>query len=208
MDTSKFMELFNSSDESEDDFDEIKKAFQRALDNSDVHFYYDISGDGTAFYRSGARNGIGYASCIVTLREDGLASVRATSLVVPKQNRRSIKKLCGSWNTFFKLKGLKVDEDGRLVFESAPFDPISGRYDADEACSLALSTVHHYASAIIALEAGAEPWDLIDLYEKDDYSIDDDGGDKDGGTSVPSLEEVRDLLQSMQEAPKRQATAR
>lgn len=206
MDTSKFMELYNSSDEAGSDFDESKHAFQRALDNSDHNYYYDISGNGTAYYRSGARNGIGYASCIVTLQPDGLAMVRVTSLMVPEQHRRSIKKLCGSWNTFFKLKGLKVGEDGRLVFESAPFDPISGLFDADEACSLALSTVHHYASAVLALESGAEPWDLIDLYEKDYHDSDDDDS-HDGGTSVQSLDEVRDLLQGTRETPKRQ-TAR
>ena len=146
MDTSKFMELFDSSDEVEGDFEESEEAMRRALDASDKHFYHDISGNGTAYYRSGTRNGAGYASCTITLRQDGLAVVRATSLAIPEQHWRSMRKLCGSWNTHFKLKGLKV-EDGRFVFESAPFDPVLGRFDADVACSLALSTIHHYASA-------------------------------------------------------------
>ena len=199
MDTSKFMELFDASDEVESDFEVSKEAIRRALDKSDRHFYYDVSGDGTTYYRSGTRNGTGYASCTITLQPDGLATVKVVSLVIPEQHWRSMRKLCSSWNTRFKLKGLKV-ESGRFVFESAPFDPVSGRFDVDEACSLALSTVHHYASAILALEAGTEPWDLLDLYEEDPS----DDGDEDGGTSVPSLDEVRDLLQGMRDTTRRQ----
>ncbi|MDO4805698.1 MAG: hypothetical protein Q4A07_00475 [Coriobacteriales bacterium] len=200
MDASKFMQLFDSSDRVESDFETSKEAIRRALDKDDAPFYYDISGDGTSYYRSGIRNGAGYSSCILTLQPDGFATVRATSVAVPEEHWNAMRKLCGSWNVRFKLRGLKV-QDGKLVFESAPFDPVSGRFDANEACGLALSTVHHYASSVLALEADTEPWDLLDLYEED---YDDSGDDDDdGGTSVPSLEEVRDLLQSMRKTPQR-----
>lgn len=200
MDTSKFMALFESSSEDGSDLERSKEAVRKSLDAND-RYYYDISGDGTAYCRSGTRNGIGFVTCSITLTPDGLATVRAESVGVPEGHARSMRKLCSSWNSRFKLRGLKV-EDGRLVFESAPFDPVSGRFDADEACSLALSTVHHYASAVLALEARTDPWDLLDLYEEDDDHGDSD--DDDGGTSVPSLEQVRDLLQGMRDTPKRQ----
>ena len=190
MDTSKFMELYNSSDEEEGGFEASREAVRRSLDEQDDRYYYDVSGDGTSYYRSGARNGVGFSSCTLTLRPDGLATVRAASLTVPAQHEGAMRKLSKSWSSRFKLRGFKV-EYGRLVFESAPFDPVSSRFDANEACDLALSTVHHYASAVLALEAGAEPWDLLDLYE-DDPGDGDDGGS--GGENAPTLEEVRDLI--------------
>lgn len=199
MDTKKFMALYDSSEEANGNFEESKEAMRRALEAPDGHFYYDISGDGTAYYRSGARNGVGYASCVATLRPDGLVTVRVTSLPVPEWHGRSMRKLCLAWNTRFRLKGLKVD-NGRLVFEPAPFDPVSGRFNVDEACGLALYTIHSYASAILALEAGMEPWDLLDFDECGPDGDDDDGG---GGTSIPSLEAMRDLLQGMQDTPQR-----
>jgi hypothetical protein len=200
MDTSKFMELFSSSDKDAGDFGASKEAVRRSLDEKDNRYYYDISGDGTTYYRSGARNGVGFASCTVTLQPDGLATVRATSLMVPAPYESAMRKLSRSWNTRFKLRGFKV-EDGRLVFESAPFDPVSSRFDANEACDLALSTVNHYASAVLALEAGTEPWDLLDLYEEE-HGDDDDGDD--GGENAPTLDEVRDLLKSMRSKPRTQ----
>ena len=112
-----------------------------------------------------------------------------------------MRKLCKAWNTHFKLKGLFV-ENGQLVFESAPFDPVSGMFDADVACDLALCTVHHYASTILALETGTEPWDLIDFY-RDNHPARDD--DDDGGFALPSIGAARDQLNGR--ANKRQIQA-
>lgn len=198
MDTKKFMALCVSSEEANGNFEESKEAMRRTLEVPDYHFYYDISGDGTAYYRSGTRNGVGYASCVATLRPDGLATVHVTSLPVPKLHEHSLKKLCSTWNTRFRFKRLKVEND-RLVFESAPFDPVSNCFDVDEACELALSTIHSYASALLALEAGTEPWDLLDFDECGPDGDDDDNC----GRSISSLEAIRDWLQGMQDTPQK-----
>lgn len=192
MDAEKFMELFNSSQETSADLDETKDALRTILEDSSS-YYYDVSGDGTQYLCSGVRFGVGFARCLLTLRPDGLAVVRAEAMPVPSGHERSMSRLCHTWSTSLKLEGLKV-EDGHMVFESQPFDPL-GTIDGDKAVGLALSTIGAYASAPLALEAGTEPWDLIDLGDARSPRGGGDG-DGDGGESeAPSIEMLRTLLE-------------
>ena len=86
MDTEKFMNLFESSSKPENDFEAAKKAMRHILEASD-HYYYDVSGDGTVYVRAGTRNGAGFATCSITLQQDGLAVVRVTSGTVPAEHQ-------------------------------------------------------------------------------------------------------------------------
>lgn len=203
MDADKFMELFNSSQEAGTDLDETKDALRAILEDSSS-YYYDVSGDGTRYLCSGTRFGVGFTRCLLTLRPDGLAVVRAEAMPVPSGHERSMRKLCSTWSTRLKLEGLRV-EDGRMVFESLPFDPL-GKVDGDKAVRLALSTINAYASAPLALDAGSEPWDLIDLGDaKGSRGGEDDG---DGGESeAPSLEKLRTLLDHARRSTVSTATA-
>lgn len=197
MDADKFMELFNSSHEPSTDLDETKEALRTILEDSSC-YYYDVSGAGTQYLCSGTRWGVGFARCLLTLRPDGTAVVRADAMPVPPEHERSLRKLCRAWNASFKLEGLKV-EDGHMIFESQPFDPL-GKIDGDKAVRLALSTIHTYASAPLALEAGSEPWDLIDLgNDKGPRGGEDD--DDGGEGEAPSLETLRTLLDHAKRGP-------
>ena len=203
MDANKFMELFNSSQEASVDLDETKEALHGILEDSSC-YYFDVSGDGTQYLCSGNRHGVGFARCLLTLRPDGLAVVRAVAMPVPSHHERSMRKLCHAWSTNFKLEGLKVEE-GRMVFESQPFDPL-GKIDGDKAVRLALSTINTYASAPLALEAGSEPWDLLDL--GDTKGSHGGGDDDEGGESeAPSLDELRTLLDHARRSSASTATA-
>ena len=197
MDTSTFINIYESSpEESSTNLAETIEALRRSLDKSH-RWFYDVSGNGTEYYCSGARNGVGFAECRVILQDDGMAIVRAVSVPFAPEYERSLAKLCRAWNKSFKLTGLRV-RDGRFIFESAPFDPIGGRMKASEAVGLALSTVHAYGGVVLALEAGIDPWDLIDIY--DEHGGDDD--DDDDGMSIPSSDfssdpgrgSIRDIL--------------
>ena len=192
MDASKFMELFDSSPEECSDFESAKEALHDLLEGSD-RSYYDVSGNGTQYYYSGNHHGAGFARCLLTLHPDGFATVRIDAMPVPHEHELTMRKLCRRWDSDFKLCGLKV-EDGHIVFESEPFDPL-GDMDCERAAGLAMSTIHAYASAVLALEAGAMPWDLIDLDRQGDRPGDGGAGDGGGGESeAPDLELFRTLL--------------
>jgi len=190
MDTNKFMQLFASANEVDSDLSETKEALRKVLEDG-RHWYCDISGDGTQYLCTGTRHGVGFSQCWITLQPDGMAVVRAVSTPVPEEHVRSMSKLCRSWNKRFMVEGLSV-QDNRIVFETTPFDPVGGRFTGDKVVGLALSTVHEYASAILALEAGVEPWDLLTLYDEDHSG----GGDDDDG-GMPSLDRISELLRSL-----------
>lgn len=196
MDTQKFMQIFDASDENSD-FGEKREALKENLDFSDHGYYYDVSGNGTTYVRSGVRDGTGYARCTIHLADDGLVTIRVTSVTVPPEHERAMRKLISSWNTFFKLKGLKI-EDGRIVFESFPLDPIACPFDIDDAADIALAIVHFYAFVVLALEAGTDPWDLLGILEYDP------NGDDPGGESEPTLDEVKSVFAARHEKPTKQ----
>ena len=192
MDINTFMSIFESSTEGPTtDLAETIEALRRSLDDSH-RWFCDVSGNGTEYVCSGVRHGVGFAECRIILQDDGLAIVRAVSVPIAPEHERSMAKLCRAWNKSFKLTGLTV-RDGRLVFESAPFDPIGGRISASKAVGLALSTLHAYGSAELALEAGVDPWDLMDMYDEHGGSDDDDHGDG-GGESLPDFDTLHSML--------------
>lgn len=164
MDTDRFVSLFDEP-EAQSDFERNKDILKTTLKDAPKPYYYDISGDGTTYVRSGGRNGCGYATCTITLAPDGLVTIKCVAIPVPEQYEAAVRKLFKFFNASFKLKGLKV-EDGRVVFETSPFDPATSRFDVDVAASLALSTINNYAYVTLALEAGAEPYDIV-LWDKD-----------------------------------------
>ena len=194
MDATKFMELYGRADET-GGAESAKEAVRESLAGDTKHYFFDLSGDGTHYRCSGVRFGVGFSRCDVSLGEDGLVTVRATIAPVPQGRDRDLGRLCRMWSKRFILEGLAV-EDGKFVFVAEPFDPVGGRMDCARATGMALSTVHAYASATLALEAGAEPWDLVDL---DNRRGGHGGGDDEGGpgTSVEHQSEGADLLERL-----------
>ena len=120
----------------------IEEVF-RQLDAS-PHDYYDISGEGTLYLRPGTFNGIGFALVKVQVTEKGMVEVSiGMGAEVPPKLHSCIRKLFRKYTSTFRLKGL-VLEDGKPLFKTEPFDPLSSRIAVDEAVCLGLSTVHAY----------------------------------------------------------------
>lgn len=139
--------------------------------------YVDVSGDGTRWKVSGTRHAISFATGEVELRPDGLATVRvdAGQAFRDPERARFARKLFSSYNGPLKFPGLYVDDGGRVVFRSEPFDPVADM-SADQAVGFALSTVHAYSYVWAALEAGVDPWDLL---EPEPWQSPRPGGDGD-----------------------------
>lgn len=189
METTKFKELFDSSAESGSDLPETVEALRRILDGG-RRWFCDVSGNGTEYLCSGAQHGVGFAEGRILVQPDGLAVVNVTSAPLHPEHERSLAKLCRAWNKQFCLEGLRV-AGHHLTFETEPLDLVDGRFDADMAMGLALSTIHEFCGAVAALEAGAEPWDLLDFRESQGGGDDDDDG---GG--MPSSERPCSLFES------------
>lgn len=195
MDVTKFMEMYGQAEEP-GGLEEAKEAVRASLADDAKHYYFDLSGDGTLYRCSGVRHGVGFSHCDVIVGDDGLVTVRATIAPVPEGREHDLGRLCGMWSKRFKLRGLAVD-DGEFVFVTEAFDPVEGRMDCAQAVGLALSTVHAYASATLALEGGVDPWDLIDL--DGHRGGHGGGGDGDGGPGVSAerQQEGVDLLERL-----------
>lgn len=127
-------------------------------------WFFDVSGNGTEYVCSGARFGAGFAEARLTIQEDGVGVVTARAVPVPEELEYSVSKLCRRWNQHFRLPGLTV-RDGYLTFVSDPIDLVDGSFEAPEAVGMALSTLHTYSSAVLALRAGVDPWELINYNE-------------------------------------------
>lgn len=201
MDRNDFMKLFDGSEpvqggsDNPDRIDTIRESLSEGRP-----WYYDVNGDGTEYLCSGARFGAGFVEAHLKVQPDGLCTVFATSVRVPEEHQFSLAKLCRMWNKNFKLEGLAVRDD-LLVFETEPLDLVNGRFDANEAMGMALTTMHAYSGAVFALVSGADPWDLID-YENwkkgpGGSGDDEDDDDDDGGESLPSPDVLRGLLSRM-----------
>lgn len=149
-------------------------------------WFFDASGDGTDYRCSGARFGEGFVEARLTIRDDGSGVVYARSVPVPEEHERAMAKLCRMWNQHFRLKGLTV-RDGYLTFVSEPLDLVGGRFEAGQAVGLALTTLHTYSSAVLALKAGVDPWELI-VY--DEWQ----GGGRGGGEDDDDDGEVFDEI--------------
>lgn len=163
---------------------EASERLREQLDASGRYWFHDVSGDGTRYETNGRRHGIAFARGIVELRPDGLVVVRVeTGQRVAPELERATRKLFSCYSSRLKVPGLAV-EDGRAVFVTAPFDALEGRRDVEEVLGLALSTVHAFAGVMLALDAGAEPWTLID------YDEPGDGGDDDGGEAIAPRQRV------------------
>lgn len=161
------------------------KVVREQLEGSDRRWYYDVSGDGTRYVASGCRHGVGFARVTVEVLPDGCAQVvvRAGQRVNPRYER-GLRKLFSYYSSQFKVRGLEVEE-GRVVFRTQPFDPEAFRFDVDQVVGLALSTVHAYAGVTLALDAGVEPWELMDYPVG---SSDTGGSDDDPEGGLPEWE--------------------
>lgn len=152
-------------------------------------WFFDASGNGTDYRCSGARFGEGFVEARLTIEEDGTGIVFARSAPVPDEYEYSLAKLCRMWNRHFRVKGLYV-RDGYLTFESEPIDLVNGSIEASRLVGMALTTVHAYTGAILALKAGVDPWELIEYDEWDGGGRgggNDDEDDEDDGTSLDEI---------------------
>lgn len=189
MDSRKFVEMLGLMPEGRCP-EEVVEAVREQLENAGRHWYQDVSGDGTRYETNGRRHGVAFARGIVELRPDGNAVVRVeTGQRVAPELERAARKLFSYYSSRFKVPGLAVD-DGRVIFETEPFDPLNGRFEVETVVGLALSTVHAYGGVMLALDAGVDPWTLLD------YDDDDDDDDDDDGESAPPLPRLSDEARS------------
>ncbi len=167
-----------------DDRERRAEAVREQLEASTRRWYFDESGDGTRYVTSGTRHGVGFARATVEVLPDGRAQVVVrTGQRVNPSLERDLRKLFSHYSSKFKVRGLEVEE-GQVVFRTQPFDPTSFRFDTDRVVSLALSTVHAYAGVTLSLDAGVEPWELVDYFEDSDL----DGPDDDGGLPIGEVD--------------------
>ena len=189
MDAEKFMQLYLSSRE-EDPFTAAKKRVRESLERDADLGFYDMLGDGTHYRCLGLRHGVGYAFCDVTVCEDGCVTIRIECMPVPEACREDLMRLCDIWNSTFVLKGLDV-EDGMLVFFTRLYCPGMDDVDCSRAVHLAYATIRMHASATLALEAGAMPWELIGIADGYRDGSGDDGCDgPDGAEAEPKRDDL------------------
>lgn len=178
MDMKKFFELLD--DEPEMEADEFVSTVREQLDAARHRTYLDVNGDGTLYTTSGTGAGIGYAKIQLEVLPENRVKVKIeTGQKVAAENEPALRKLFYHYNDDFLIPGLAV-EDGRVIFESAPLDPVNGPFDADSIVGKAMTTVHAYAGVSLALEAGVAGWKLLGY--NDDDNDDGDVDDGDGGT--------------------------
>lgn len=212
MRSEKFVEMLGLMPEGPD-LGEARDRLREQLEGSGRYWFHDVSGNGTRYETSGRRHGIAFARGIVELHDDGMVVVRVeTGQRVSPELERATRKLFSCYSSRFKVPGLAV-EDGRAVFVTEPFDAFAGSRDVEEVLGLALSTVHAFGGVMLALDAGVEPWTLIDYDEPDDGD-DDDGGEsvapprRSGGESTDELaSELRRRLEMLLERRRGEAEA-
>ena len=182
MNGSDFLSMFGGNGLDDDAPRDAKAAVRASLEGDRRRYYVDVSGDGTHYVCSGIRSGAGFSRCDVTLDGEGLVTVRANSVLVPENYIRDVGRLARVWNKRFIIDGFTIEDD-RLMFVTDPFDPLDSKYECADVVGKALSTIHHFAGVVLALDAGVAPWDVLDLFDKknDGPSDDDD--------SAPSEEE-------------------
>lgn len=194
MDTSVFNQLFSSAHGVKSDPSEMIESIRISLDASPIPLaFYDISGNGTEYLCSGARGGVGFVDCRISLLQDSTAVIRTTPIPVPAEIESRLSKLCRIWNKTLFLEGLTV-RDGFMFFESGPFpiceclfpwmagssiDSLDDRsfIDIPRRVAFALETIRRYTFAILALEAGVDPRDLLSANM-------DEQGEAEGGTRI------------------------
>lgn len=187
MDVKEILKLYATSEES-DEFKKAKEAVRTSLAEDESLSFRDVDGDGTHYRCVGLRHGVGYAVCDVHVGADGLVWVEGTCMPIAEVYQRDLSRLCRMWNEHFILKGFLVDE-GQLAFRSEPFDATDGDMSASRAVRMVFSTFHDYASAPLALEAGVDPWELINLDEACGGTDDEDDGDS---------EDVREAIERIE----------
>ncbi|MBR3315294.1 MAG: hypothetical protein IKG18_14295 [Atopobiaceae bacterium] len=195
MDATKFMELYGQAEET-GGMEGAKEVVRESLSDDAKHHFFDLSGDGTHYRCSGVRHGVGFSRCDVIVGDNDLVTVRASIAPVMEGRERDLGRLCRMWNKRFILEGLTV-EDGEFVFVTEAFYPAVSGMDCARAVGLALSTVHAYASATLALEGGAEPWDLIDLDGHRGGRGGSGDDDDDSGIPVERLQKGAELLERL-----------
>lgn len=179
-DRDAFFEMLQGKETDESRFETALQTVRDQLEEARDGFY-DLRGDGTLWHFNGTYRGCGYADGVLELREDGLVQARIDmGMTAEPPLRGYVEKLFCHYNERFKTPGLKVDENGGLWFESEWLDPVS-EVDADVVAGRGVSTIHAYASLLLALRAGVDPWKLLDL------GISDFGGGDDGGEGLERM---------------------
>ena len=204
MDAKRFEELFGGTGEdvlAGNVVDEVR----RQLERTNRHWYYDISGDGTCYVASGTRHGVGFARAEVTVDEGGMAEVviRTGQRVAPDRER-ALRKLLRHYSSAYRVEGMTV-EDGQVVYRCQPFDPLRFSRGVDYVVGLGFAMIHSFAGVSLALDAGVEPWRLVDyrdrpsLSSRPPFSDDDDDNDDDGGMTLDdsSLPGIADVVQRL-----------
>ena len=166
--------------------------------------YVDVSdGAGTAYAFDGLSLGAGFADGRLTVDEDGFVTVRIeTGITIPEDLRPAVRKLFRKYNSGFIVEGLELGEDGTMVFHSAPVDIINGSQTGPLLAGRGMFTVHEFAGLGLALEAGAEPWDLLDYSELDDVdrgSVDAANGKRRTPQPAPESESDEDRTPTPEE---------
>lgn len=180
MDTSRFLEVLSGAAETGVTLENSVREVRRQLEEGDRHTFYEAA-SGRRYVCSGIRFGVGYAQAAVEVLDDGLVQVSVHGgMRVSKAVEPALRKLLRRYSARMKVRGFVVEE-GRMAFRTAPFDPADAPYPIERIVGLALSSVRAYAGVPLALEAGADPWDLLDYDRRDPRG---GGGADDGGHEV------------------------
>lgn len=144
----------------------LEAARRQLRDNDRAHFHESPEG---TFRGCGSRHGVGYAEAIAVLDpQTGLADIDIDAhLRVAPEAVKGTRKLFRRLNQQFIVPGLAVDEDGSVHFRTErPCDPLKD--DLSEWLGKGFTTVHAHAYMVAQINAGMEPWDVLQASENAD----------------------------------------
>ena len=191
-----FMEMIDRKENDEGTFElaieTVRDQLEQARDG-----YFDLRGDGTLWHFNGAYRGCGYADGVLEVAKNGLVQARVDlGMIAEPPLRGYVEKLFCHYNERFKTPGLKVGENGEMMFESEWLDPV-GEVEADTVAGRAISTIHAYGSLLLALRAGVDPWKLLDVDLFDFGGGGGGGGESERASSDDDEDDVGELLRRL-----------
>lgn len=151
---------FGGGDDEIVQYDGATDAVEHQLADSRLHW---VRMDEATYRTTGIRLGAKYAEATLKVDEEaGTATFFLDShITVGPEHVRAAKLLARHVDNHLKTAGLRVTDEGRVVFESARnLYPADGD-DVDATVGRAISTIHAYAGTFLAIDCGMSAWDAI-----------------------------------------------
>lgn len=154
------------TDAQSDEPKDARQMVEDVLESMKVVFSRDDEGN---YHASGARFGCRFADVRVIVDENGRSCLVKvdTHVDVPVTRRVQVRKYMTRFNTMLLMRGIVLDEQGRIRFETAKPVMLTGDDALELAIGRALSSVSEFVSDAITIICGIESWELDSLRNMD-----------------------------------------